>query len=84
MTDDKLFEAAPRFNIATVVNSSDLEAGYAADGYARIRGVGAVSVTGLSGKCLDADNGPAGTPNGTRVQLWDCHGGLNQNWTYYW
>lgn len=40
----RLFKAAPRFNIATIVNSSDLEAGYAADGYARIRGVGAVSV----------------------------------------
>ena len=40
----RLFEAAPRHNIVTVVNSSDLEAGYAADGYARVRGLGAVSV----------------------------------------
>ena len=29
----------------TVVNSSDLEAGYAADGYARVRGLSAVSVS---------------------------------------
>lgn len=39
-----LFDAAPRHNIRTVVNSSDLEAGYAADGYARVHGLGAVSV----------------------------------------
>jgi indolepyruvate decarboxylase len=39
-----LFDAAPRHNIETVVNSSDLEAGYAADGYAKVHGLGAVSV----------------------------------------
>ncbi|WP_088994617.1 RICIN domain-containing protein [Micromonospora echinaurantiaca] len=35
----------------------------------------------LNGKCLDADatNGS----NGTKVQLWDCHGGKNQRW-YTW
>jgi hypothetical protein len=30
------------------------------------------------GKCLDATDG--GTGNGTRIQLWDCHGGANQRW----
>jgi indolepyruvate decarboxylase len=39
-----LFEAAGGHGIRSVVNASDLEAGYAADGYARTKGLGAVSV----------------------------------------
>src|SRR5215471_3040712 len=39
-----LFDAAPAHGIASVVAASDLEAGYAADGYARTKGLGAVSV----------------------------------------
>ncbi len=31
-----------------------------------------------SGKCLDVDYGRA--VNGTRIQLWSCHGGPNQKW----
>ncbi|GAA2292291.1 endo-1,4-beta-xylanase [Streptomyces atrovirens] len=38
-----------------------------------IKGVG-------SGRCLDVPN--AGTSDGTQVQLWDCHGNSNQQWTY--
>ena len=30
------------------------------------------------GKCLDVSGG--GTANGTKVQLWACNGGGNQNW----
>lgn len=30
-------------------------------------------------KCLDV-NGPQVQVNGARVQLWDCHGGVNQQW----
>ncbi|MDX8032667.1 ricin-type beta-trefoil lectin domain protein [Lentzea sp. BCCO 10_0856] len=33
-----------------------------------------------SGRCTDVPG--ATTTNGTQVQLWDCHGGTNQNWTY--
>ncbi|KOX28256.1 GDSL family lipase [Saccharothrix sp. NRRL B-16348] len=33
-----------------------------------------------SGRCTDVPG--ATTTNGTRVQLWDCHGGANQNWTH--
>jgi hypothetical protein len=33
-----------------------------------------------SGRCLDVPN--ATTTNGTQLQLWDCHGGTNQRWTY--
>jgi indolepyruvate decarboxylase len=40
-----LFQEAPCEGVKVVVNSSELEAGYAADGYARIRGLGAVSVS---------------------------------------
>jgi len=31
-------------------------------------------------RCLDVPN--ASTTNGTQVQLWDCHSGSNQQWTY--
>jgi len=39
-----LFDAAAHHGIKSVVAASDLEAGYAADGYARTKGLGAVSV----------------------------------------
>ena len=32
-----------------------------------------------TGKCLDV-HGPDVQRNGGRVQVWDCHGGANQNW----
>ncbi|NDU71775.1 1,4-beta-xylanase [Actinomadura sp. DSM 109109] len=32
-----------------------------------------------SGRCVDVPN--SATADGTRVQLWDCHGGTNQQWT---
>ncbi|MFD3525014.1 endo-1,4-beta-xylanase [Streptomyces sp. NPDC058653] len=38
-----------------------------------IRGVG-------SGRCLDVPN--ASTTDGTRVNLWDCHSGTQQQWTH--
>ena len=34
-----------------------------------------------NGKCLDVDAGQAGR-NGATVQIWDCHGGPNQQWTW--
>jgi indolepyruvate decarboxylase len=40
-----LFDAAIRSGMTTVIDSSDLGAGYAADGYARTRGLAAVSVS---------------------------------------
>jgi dienelactone hydrolase len=33
-----------------------------------------------SGRCLDVPG--TSTTNGTQLQLWDCHGGTNQRWTY--
>jgi indolepyruvate decarboxylase len=39
-----LFDAAGTHGITPVVTASDLEAGYAADGYARTKGLGAVAV----------------------------------------
>ncbi|MFF9623063.1 endo-1,4-beta-xylanase [Streptomyces griseosporeus] len=38
----------------------------------QIKGVG-------SGRCLDVPN--TSTTDGTQVQLWDCNGGTNQQWT---
>ncbi|NUT35834.1 MAG: GDSL family lipase [Hamadaea sp.] len=37
-------------------------------------------VGGQSGRCVDVPG--YSTANGTQVQLWDCHGGTNQRWTY--
>ena len=34
----------------------------------------------MAGKCLDAFG--AQTANGTRIILWDCNGGTNQQWTF--
>jgi endo-1,4-beta-xylanase len=39
----------------------------------QIKGVG-------SGRCLDVPG--AVTTDGTQLQLWDCHSGTNQQWTY--
>ncbi len=44
-TCDPVFDAAARRGLKLVITASDLEAGYAADGYARMRGMGAVCVT---------------------------------------
>lgn len=46
-TCDPLFAAtgSGKDTLAPLVTASDLEAGYAADGYARVRGLGALSVT---------------------------------------
>ncbi|MFR0357485.1 RICIN domain-containing protein [Streptomyces sediminimaris] len=33
-----------------------------------------------SGLCLDADK--QGTADGTKVQLWSCTGGANQQWSF--
>jgi hypothetical protein len=33
-----------------------------------------------AGRCLDVPN--QSTTSGTRLQIWDCHGGSNQQWTH--
>jgi len=42
-------------------------------------GTGAIKGVG-SGRCLDVPN--SSTTDGTQVELWDCNGGSNQQWTY--
>ncbi len=37
-------------------------------------------VGGQSNRCIDVPG--TATANGSQVQLWDCHGGTNQRWTY--
>lgn len=44
-TCEALYKAAASEGITLCITSSDLEAGYAADGYARVKGLGAVAVT---------------------------------------
>jgi type 1 glutamine amidotransferase len=36
-------------------------------------------ITGAAGKCADVSG--SGSADGTKVQLWTCHGGANQQWT---
>jgi type 1 glutamine amidotransferase len=36
-------------------------------------------ITGVAGKCVDVSG--SGSADGTRIQLWSCHGGANQQWT---
>ena len=43
-TCEALFNAAETSDVKPIICASDLEAGYAADGYARMRGLGAVAV----------------------------------------
>jgi indolepyruvate decarboxylase len=40
-----MFAAAAKHGLKPLITASDLEAGYAADGYARMRGIGTVCVT---------------------------------------
>jgi type 1 glutamine amidotransferase len=37
------------------------------------------AIVGASGKCVDVNG--AGTADGTKIQLWTCTGGTNQQWT---
>ena len=39
----------------------------------------ALPIAGVGGKCLDVTG--ANPTSGTAVELWDCNGGPNQNWT---
>lgn len=43
--------------------------------------VGSAIVNAASGRCLDADLGTIGG-QGTKVQVWDCSGGSNQQWFF--
>ncbi|MEH1130125.1 ThuA domain-containing protein [Micromonospora sp. CPCC 206061] len=36
-------------------------------------------ITGVSGKCVDVSGGSSA--DGTKIQLWTCHGGASQQWT---
>ncbi|MBB5867173.1 hypothetical protein F4553_000552 [Allocatelliglobosispora scoriae] len=42
---------------------------------------GSTIVSQSSGRCLDADLATIGS-GGTKVQLWDCAGGTNQQWYF--
>ena len=36
-------------------------------------------ITGVAGKCVDVSG--ASSADGSKIQLWSCHGGTNQQWT---
>ncbi|MFI6025395.1 PQQ-dependent sugar dehydrogenase [Amycolatopsis magusensis] len=40
---------------------------------------GATRITGVGGKCADVNGGSSA--DGTKVHLWTCNGGVNQQWT---
>jgi type 1 glutamine amidotransferase len=50
----------------------------------RIRELGGTTpgtgpITGVAGRCVDVNG--SGTADGTKIQLWTCSGGTNQQWT---
>jgi hypothetical protein len=59
-----------------------VQANIVAAGYAPTGGTqqNAMIVGAQSNRCLDVTG--ASTANGAQVELWDCHGGTNQRWTY--
>jgi glyoxylate carboligase len=54
-----LFDAANAHGMRSVVTASELEAGYAADGYARTKGLGAASVAYGVGPLTEAAYSPS-------------------------
>ncbi|MFF7893201.1 endo-1,4-beta-xylanase [Streptomyces sp. NPDC007907] len=58
---------------AAVLNALNGGTSTPPSGSGQIKGIG-------SGRCLDVPG--AGTTDGTQLQLWDCHGNANQQWTY--
>jgi hypothetical protein len=64
-------ENAVQANITSAGYSASTSGGGTATG--ALRGGG-------SGRCLDVPN--RSTTNGTQVEIWDCNGGSNQQWTY--
>jgi hypothetical protein len=58
-----------------------VQANVVAAGYAPAGGSQSTMIVGAqSNRCIDVSG--ASTTNGAQVQLWDCHGGGNQRWTY--
>jgi endo-1,4-beta-xylanase len=57
----------------TVTPTETPTSGGGTGGSGEIKGVG-------SGRCVDVPN--YSTNDGTQLNLWDCHGGSNQQWTY--
>jgi poly(hydroxyalkanoate) depolymerase family esterase len=58
--------------LAYAISFLGLDTGGGSGGGGALRAVGA-------GKCLDVPG--QATTNGTRLQIWDCHGGTNQRWS---
>jgi hypothetical protein len=78
-------------NVWTATDLGSMTSSYTATVPAReailltISGAEAATTTGRiagkqSGRCVDINN--SSTANGTQAQLWDCHSGANQSWTY--
>lgn len=68
----KYTEGLPICGGATPSQSSPVSTPQSSPQYRQLRNRASV-------RCLDADRGTIGS-NGTKVQLWDCWGGSNQNW----
>ncbi|MEU0941192.1 non-reducing end alpha-L-arabinofuranosidase family hydrolase [Streptomyces canus] len=74
----KFSRRRPSVVLAAVVAALVSLAALLVAGPAQAAGSGALRGAG-SGRCLDVAN--AGQADGTNVQIWDCHGGTNQQWT---
>ena len=76
------YEGAMVSGFPSDATENAVQANIVAAGYAQAGGTtqNAMIVGTQSNRCFDVAG--ASTTNGAQVQLWDCHGGVNQRWTY--
>ncbi|MEV0537448.1 arabinofuranosidase catalytic domain-containing protein [Kitasatospora sp. NPDC050463] len=76
----EFFEGAITAGFPSDATENAVQASITAAGYGKTGGGAAAPLRSTSAnRCLDVPN--AGQTNGTQNQLWDCHGGTNQQWT---
>jgi hypothetical protein len=82
-SDGTFYEGVMTSGYPSAATENAVQASIVAAGYAPSSGTngttGPITAGDASGKCVD-DNGLS-TANGTKIQMWDCNGGSNQQWT---
>ncbi|MEV4556376.1 arabinofuranosidase catalytic domain-containing protein [Kitasatospora sp. NPDC049285] len=76
----EFFEGAITAGFPTDATENSVQTSVNAAGYGTSGGGAAAPLRSTSAnRCLDVPN--SSQTNGTQTQLWDCHGGTNQQWT---
>ncbi len=83
-SDGTFYEGVMTSGYPSAATENAVQASIVAAGYAPFSGggggtTGPITAGDNSAKCVD-DNGLS-TANGTKIQMWDCNGGANQQWT---